>query len=124
MRDVSVLTVARELTDLLGIAIFPVAPDKAPLIKRWGERATTDPQQIEAWFADGDCLIGVPTGARNGIDALDIDPRHHGDKWLEDNKHRIPPTRIHQTRASGQHFIFKHREGVHNLHGVIAPGVD
>ena len=33
--------------------IFPVGPDKAPLLKGWQQRATRDPATIAHWEAQG-----------------------------------------------------------------------
>jgi hypothetical protein len=69
-------------------------------------------------------LIGTPTGAANGFDALDIDPRNGGDAWYAAHRDTLPNTRIHETRSGGLHILFRHRPGVRNSAGKIASGVD
>jgi hypothetical protein len=109
-----------------GFAVFPCClPKKVPTCPHGFKNARTDPADVRAlwrrWPGD---LVGTPTGERNGFDALDIDPRHHGDVWLAQHRDRLPPTRIHQTRSGGQHFLFRHHTGVRNSESKIAPGVD
>jgi hypothetical protein len=69
-------------------------------------------------------LVGVPTGDASGIAVLDVDPRHNGHRWLEENRSRLPTTRAHRTRSGGVHYVFKHRAGLKCSTGKIAPGID
>jgi hypothetical protein len=105
--------------------VFPCGNDKRPTVNHGFKEASRDPDVVRAMWQDrpGE-LIGVPTGAVSGIDALDIDPRHGGDEWLAANADSLPRTRRHQTRSGGQHLIFRHAEGVRNSAGKIALGVD
>jgi hypothetical protein len=66
----------------------------------------------------------VPTGEVSGLDAVDIDPRHDGDVWERENLHRLPETKIHQTKSGGRHYLFAHAPGLRNSQGQIADGVD
>jgi|GEM_PF-3602834 len=54
-----------------GYKVFPVDKNKRPRLKGWQQKATTDPEQIRAWF---DCEnlpnIGVVTGRDSGPDGL------------------------------------------------------
>jgi KaiC/GvpD/RAD55 family RecA-like ATPase len=75
---------------------------------------------VREFFATPGRLIGVPTGARSGFDALDLDPRHGSDSWQVE----LPVTRIHATRSGGRHLLFNHAPGLRNSAGKIAPGVD
>jgi hypothetical protein len=108
-----------------GFAVFPCRPDKAPSCPHGHLDATHDPAAVRylwrRWPGD---LIGFPTGAVNGFDVLDIDPRHGGDVWHTAHTGRLPPTRVHQTRSGGLHILFRHADGVRNSAGKIAPGVD
>lgn len=122
----------RHLVDLalgtaaLGIPVFAVSRANTPLAGTHGHLdATTDPATIRKMFAkSGAHRVGFPTGPRSGIDILDIDPRHGGHEWEEENAHRIPETRIHQTRSGGRHYLLRHHAGVKNSAGRIASGVD
>ena len=60
----------------------------------------------------------------NGIDALDIDPRHGGNVWHEEHRKELPNTRTRQTRSGGLHILFKAHPGLRNSAGKIAPGID
>jgi putative DNA primase/helicase len=99
--------------------------EKIPAIKNWQTNPPRTPEEIRAAFAmPGWDVVGIPTGAISGIDALDIDPRHGGDKWLRENPGRLPITRTQITQSGGAHLIFKHTDGVRNSTGTIAPGID
>jgi Bifunctional DNA primase/polymerase, N-terminal len=65
--------------------------------------------------------VGVATGAVSGIDVIDIDP--DGLQWLDANRHRLPPTREHQT-PRGVHLPLQHHPNMRNSNRRIAPGVD
>ena len=58
------------------------------------------------------------------LDVLDIDARHGGGSWLAENKHRLPPTRVHRTRSGGLHLFLQHQQGMRCSAGRIAAGVD
>jgi len=85
--------------------------------------ASADPDQIREMFSRcPGADVGVACGEANDFDVLDVDPRHNGDKWLAENLHRIPQTRIHKTAGGGAHFLFRYASGLRN--SSIAPGVD
>ena len=67
-------------------------------------------------------LAGVPGSAMSGFDFLDIDPRNGGHRWLAENEHRLPVTRVHHTRGGGWHYLFRYA-GV-RLRKEIASGVE
>jgi hypothetical protein len=108
-----------------GLDVFPCGSDKRPLTDSGFHDASRDPEKIRLWFRNpGAKLIGVPTGAKTGIDVLDMDPRHGSDEWRRANIHRLPETRIHITMNGGEHWVLKHHDGVRNSAGKIAVGVD
>jgi hypothetical protein len=108
-----------------GFTVFPCLVTKAPACPHGHRDATNDPTGVrELWRRWPGPLIGTPTGNTNGFDVLDIDPRHGGDAWYAAHRDRLPPTRIHETRGGGLHFLFRHREGVRNSAGKLAPGID
>jgi hypothetical protein len=69
-------------------------------------------------------LIGVPTGPASGFSVLDIDMPKGGDVWLNENRARLPQTRMHETQSGGAHFLFKHKAGLKCSTSKIAAGVD
>jgi hypothetical protein len=122
--NASSLSFALELA-AQGLNVFPCLPTKAPACPGGFHAATTDPASVKAlWHRWPGELIGVPTGARNNFDVLDIDPRHGGDAWHAKHLDRLPQTRIHETRSGGLHILFPHRDGVRNSAGKVAPGID
>jgi hypothetical protein len=108
-----------------GIPCFPCQLSKVPACPSGFKAATANSTALTTlWHQCPAPLVGVPTGAISGIDVLDIDSRHDGDRWLADNAVNLPLTRTHGTRSDGFHFLLKHREGIRNSASKIAPGVD
>ncbi|HWE72966.1 MAG TPA: bifunctional DNA primase/polymerase [Stellaceae bacterium] len=114
-----------------GIAVFPVTlvgPDrrKVPTVKGGFHAASNDPAQIFAmWQQRPGPLIGIPTGAINGFDVLDLDIKKHHEagEWLERNINRLPPTLTVETRH-GLHGFFEHAPGLRCSTSAICTGVD
>ena len=107
-----------------GIKVFPVSANKVPLIKDWGNKATTELDQIEFWWtrwphAD----IGMPTGSRSGYDIVDIDVKHgkNGYRHLPDWRSLTPV--IAQSPTGGANLFFS-ASGIRNSVDAIALGVD
>ena len=70
-------------------------------------------------------VVGIPTGAISGIDALDVDPRHGGDQSIADlqRKHgRLPVTLTSRTGGGGWHVFFK--GDLPNSAGALGAGID
>jgi hypothetical protein len=109
------------MTQLNGLHVFPCKFNKAPAIAGGFYSASNDPAIIALWQKRY-FLFGAPTGAVNGFDVLDVDPRHGGDAWLASQD--LPETRVHETRSGGRHYFFKHRPGLQCNESRIAPGVD
>jgi Bifunctional DNA primase/polymerase, N-terminal len=108
----------------LALPVFPcLCGNKRPATPHGFLDASADPEVIRK-FDWHNRLIGVATGAVSGIDVLDIDPQHGGDDWHEANKHRLPATRVHQTRSGGWHRLFQHADGLRCSTGKIALGID
>ena len=112
-----------------GFAVFPCLPSKAPACPHGHRDATRDAAGVRAlWGRWPGILIGTPTGAANGFDVLDIDPRHGGDESLRDLEQRwgaLPDTPVAHTGGGGEHYWFAHPGGrIPDSVGVLGPGLD
>src|ERR1700751_2132639 len=110
-----------------GLACFPVGTNKHPTIPkgRGFYAASTDPQTLRDLFGEHPGpLIGVATGTISNLDILDIDQKPEARQWWHENRHRMPPTRVHRTRSGRLHIAFQHASGLRNSAGRIARGVD
>ena len=115
-----------------GLPCFPCSQQKTPTIPGPGghKHATADPAELRAlWRRHPGPLVGVRTGEASGLSVLDIDqPKHpEAEGWLAAHRAQLPPTRIHQTRSGGLHFVFRHIPGLRNSQGREghpAKGVD
>ena len=116
-----------------GFPVFPCSPlNKAPFpkpdtdpvtgeeIERTGGlyKATLDPEQIKRWWREWpNAMIGIPTGRRSGVFAIDPDaPKRDRDadgraSWrnLQAKHDRCPATHTHNTPGGGQHIVFRWR---------------
>jgi Bifunctional DNA primase/polymerase, N-terminal len=128
-----------------GLPVFPCSPaTKAPLteadvdpvsgkkIEGGGFRkASCDPQQIKAWWEmHPNAMIGIPTGSRSGIWAIDPDApkpvsnidgrRNWAELTAQNGGH--PHTHTHDTPGGGQHIVFKYRpdKPITNREGGLA----
>lgn len=104
-----------------GWPVFPCSPkNKQPLVKTAvkGEGglhlATCDEAQIRAWWRRYPrAMIGVPTGARSGMMAIDLDPRAHAAddmltalrQWTVGDR-ALPPCAVSRTQSGGLHLLF------------------
>lgn len=73
--------------------------------------ASKDPNVIAGWFQNRSLNVGIATGAISGIFALDIDPRHDGDRTLADLERAngpLPDTWRFLTGGGGEHILFRH----------------
>lgn len=101
---------------------------KVPLISRWNDLATDNPDQIRRWQEQwGPKLMywGIPCGTKNDILVLDIDVKTNGWETIKSNKLEIPVTLSQRTLNGGTHFIFKYPKNytIGNRVGVM-PGLD
>jgi hypothetical protein len=110
-----------------GYPVFPCSESKKPTTPNGFKNASAEPEEIRRLWHDhpGD-LIGVPTGNVIGLGVLDVDLSRHQEArdWWQENRHRIPRTRIHRTGSGGLHLLFQHDGLVHCTAGKIKLGVD
>lgn len=99
---------------------------KHPRVKGGFHAATTDKSRITAWGNRWpDANLGIPTGERSGILALDVDQPPSLDE-LEAEHGKLPKTRAHSTGSGGMHYLFKYPAGVEirNSTGKLGFGLD
>lgn len=103
------------------------SPAKHPLITDCYEEATTNKQQITAWWHRWPhANIGVATGKPSGFTVLDIDTNHGGDRafWQLRSKYGTPePTLVSLTGGGGRHILWKWHPS-HKCQQSIRPGID
>ncbi len=106
---------------------------KAPYTTTGFKEATTDEAKIIAWWKSyPNALIGMPTGSRSGISALDLDVdatkgKDGVNEWEKLCKAKgIEPytTKTNKTPRGGKHLLFKHKEGFKTSTDKIANGID
>lgn len=114
----------------LGWAVFPLVPGtKYPIKGTHGSTdATTDPAQVQAWWAaNPEAGIGM-CPAKSGLYVLDVDPRNGGtedfDQLQEQHGGVLASPIINRSGSGvGFHQFFREREGAKYL-GKPAPGID
>ncbi|HEX8843070.1 MAG TPA: bifunctional DNA primase/polymerase [Pyrinomonadaceae bacterium] len=102
-------------------------PGKHPISKGWQAQATRDPSRIrELWSKYPWANIGGATG--QGIQAVDVDPRHGGDISLTElieARGELPETLAASTGSGGFHLYFAHAgERIGNTKGRLGEGID
>ena len=110
-----------------GLPVFPCQPDKKPLTHHGFKDATTDAEQIKAWWTRWPtAMIGMPTGNVTDLHVVDVDVHQHDGfitlKKLSINIEGLPRV---VTPSGGNHFY--HRLGgrsVKNTVGRLGPGID
>jgi P4 family phage/plasmid primase-like protien len=129
----------------LGLAVFPLytvrdnictctagrecdSSGKHPRTRNGVYDATTARERIAAWWTQSpDANIGIATGAKSGIDVLDVDHRHAGDETLFELERQhgdLPATCTARTQSGGAHLFFRHADGIKNLVGLLGSGLD
>ena len=110
----------------LGYPVFPCAPGgKAPLTEHGFQDATSDAEQIEAWWQEHpQANVGVPT---QGLLVVDIDRADN--PWLADQPERLlelAVAPIALTPGGGKHYIFRQpaEKSWRSTAGRLGPRVD
>ena len=116
-----------------GWPVFPCNPlDKRPLTPHGFKDATTDPEQIKAWWTRWpNAMVGVPMGAATGTFCVDLDRKPNEPDgvatWakLESEHGQTPETRMHDTPSTGRHLLYKWCNDIRN-HKLKerAPGIE
>jgi hypothetical protein len=109
---------------LRGCPVFPCQANKQPYTKRGFKDASTDTDQIAAWWRDyPEALLGVPTGISFSV--LDLDLQHvEAQRWYDLHRTELPLTRKHVTRSGGRHLLFQAHADFKCSGGKIHRGVD
>ena len=68
-----VLEEALRVTEF-GYKLLPCNKDKRPILKKWPDAATTNPDQIMDWFSYSPYLVAVKTGLDANLFVVDVDP--------------------------------------------------
>jgi hypothetical protein len=95
------------------------------IITRGVLEASTDESAIINWWGKWpDANIGIATGAKSGIVAVDIDPRHGGDEsWRNlESEHGRVETVQSLTGGGGCHYLFSCPEGTRIANGASIGG--
>jgi hypothetical protein len=91
---------------------------KSPLVDNGFFAATNEEAQIREWWRRWpDALVGVPTGQRTKLVAIDWDPDKHSDvtgEWIQTNSEALMCARVHGTMRGGKHYVY--RVGVGQLY--------
>ena len=89
--DVSII--AANLARNFGFVVFPCDAHNHPMLKVWPGRASTDAVAISRlWHEHPGPLIGIATGKRSGVSALDLDPEDPGAflGWQDSHRRECP----------------------------------
>lgn len=113
----------------LGYSIFPCAPSrKTPATARGFLDASTDAEQIEAWWNESPAAnLAIATAGLLVVDIDSIDGA--GNPWLADQPEKLIDLAagpLSLTPRGGRHYIFRQPAGAdyRNTAGKLAPGVD
>ena len=106
-----------------GFPVFPCKPGrKVPLTEHGFKDATTDPEQIEAWWTEHpEANIAIPT-----ISVLAVDIDGPDNPWPADPGLDLDPGAVSLTPGGGRHLVYRMPAGRqwHNTAGKLALHVD
>jgi bifunctional DNA primase/polymerase-like protein len=91
----------------LGLAVYPVAGDKAPCTKHGSLEAVDRALAAYRLFLKhhSACFIGVPTGVRTLIVAITVEAPAM--RWFRHSFMRFPETRVHRVPDGGVNLLYK-----------------
>jgi Bifunctional DNA primase/polymerase, N-terminal len=104
-------------------------PGKHPASGGW-QNTIASAKAVDGLWAErhGPRGIGLACGARAGVWALDVDPRHGGDVSIANlaSGLGLPKTVTSHTGSGGYHLLFRWADGaeVYNSAGKVGPGLD
>jgi hypothetical protein len=111
--------------------IFPVGPDKRPMVTGWQEKATKDPVTIERWRTYGAQAWGIPCGATNDLFVIDLDiDKQTGDPIGEQSLRSLGRYDALlnfinvRTPSGGGHIYLKHFQGARNTTSKLGHKID
>jgi len=104
---------------LVGMKVFRCAVDKRPQTRNGFKDAMPWRRVPRDWPR-----VGVPCGADNGIDVLDVDTKNGATDWWWQHFEELPKTRMQVAESGGYHVFFRHAEGMGCSTSRVAPGVD
>ncbi len=94
-----------------GVPVFPVSETKQPLTRHGFHDASTDPQQVTAWWASRpNAGLAIPTGKASGVVVVDVDV--HGANGYDaldqaTRRHLLDGWELAvQTPSDGRHLYF------------------
>lgn len=116
------------LVILLKWSVIPLVPGKKiPCIAQWQKRYSSETKQVRKWLNRfPGANLGLVTGKASGIYVLDVDPRNNGHLSFAElvrQYGQLPKTVTVITPSGGEHYYFKHREGLRNRTAFL-PGLD
>lgn len=104
-----------------GIPVFPCNIQKRPLTAHGFKDASTDKEQIRAWWDQHpNAIIGIPTGEASGLAVIDLDhkpnkfgvERNGSQALLEITQGEILPDTVEaRTPTGGRHIYVKNQPG-------------
>ena len=104
-------------------------PGKHPRIENWQNFASVDENLLAGWWSVWPSAnVGILTGRRSNLVVLDVDPRHGGDRALQEliGAHEpLPDTPVVSTGGGGWHYYFDCAPGDEPVKSVtLADGLE
>ena len=105
------------------------SPGKHPLTVHGVKDATTDIEQIKAWWEEWPTAnVAIATGRESGLVVVDIDPKNDGESTFEElieANGELPDTPMVLTGGGGRHYYFAHPHKDKDCrNNPLGPGVD
>lgn len=128
--DTIFLKAALAYAEQFSLPVFPiVAGTKRPLTSNGLYAATTDTEQIKAWWTQTpDAGIGIPCGPVSGLIVVDQDPRNGSEESIERLEYKdyepLPDTAEVVTPSGGRHRYYRFDERVTRSKLENYPGID